>query len=104
MSADEVMAIILHLAQNMKEELTGTNLPPPVGTALQFFAFVAAGRGSHGGRGHPGRGGRGGRGLPNMCNACGSMDHMLSSCTASDDARLEWTVIVYDDDAGRLQY
>jgi hypothetical protein len=42
MSSDEVMAIILHLAQNMKEELPGTNLPAVVGTLPHFFAFVAA--------------------------------------------------------------
>jgi hypothetical protein len=52
MSADEVMASILHLAHNMNEDdapdtPTPHNSPPPIS------AFVVAGRGSHSGRGHP---------------------------------------------------
>jgi hypothetical protein len=64
LSADEVMASILHLAHNMDEddapETTTPNISPP-----PISAFVADGRGSHNGRGHPPRGPRGGRGLPN---------------------------------------
>jgi hypothetical protein len=92
MSLDEKMAIILHLAQNIDEELTYSNLPVPNGRAPLTFAFVAASRGSHTGRGHNNRGGRGGRGLPNKSNACGSVNHILSSCTLSDDALLKWTL------------
>jgi hypothetical protein len=40
----------------------------------------------------PPRGSRGGRSLPNKCSACGSMDHILSSCTALDDALPRWTI------------
>jgi hypothetical protein len=60
----------------------------PDGPALPISAFVAASRGSNTGRGHNHRGGRGGRGLPNKCSACGSVNHIMSSCTASDDALL----------------
>jgi hypothetical protein len=51
------MAIILHLAQNMKEELPGTDLTTPTGQAPPIFALKASSRGSHGGRGHIGCGG-----------------------------------------------
>jgi hypothetical protein len=91
LSADEVMANILHLAHNMDEEdapraTTPDTSPPPIS------AFVAASCGSHSGRGHPPRGIRGGRVFPNKCNACGSLDHIQSSCTAPDDALLRWTL------------
>jgi hypothetical protein len=91
LSAYEVMASILHLAHNMDEDdapdTTAPNISPP-----PITAFVAAGRGSHNGRGHPPRGPRGGRGLPNKCSASGSMDHILSSCSAPDDALMRWTI------------
>jgi hypothetical protein len=92
LSADEVMASILHLAHNMNEDdapdTTAPHISPP-----PISAFVVAGRGSHSGRGHPPRGPRGGRGLPTKCSACGSRDHILSSCTAPDDALfIRWTL------------
>jgi hypothetical protein len=93
LSADEVMAIITHFAQNMEEELPlsvdqAANPPTP---ASPIFAFVAARRNSCGGR-HNARGGRGGRApLPNKGNACGGLDHSLSSCTAPYDATMKWT-------------
>jgi hypothetical protein len=91
MSADEVMANILHLAHNTDEDdapgaTAPDTSPPPIA------AFVAAGRGSHNGRGQPPRGTRGGRGLPNKCNARGSLDHILSSCTTLDDDLVRWTL------------
>jgi hypothetical protein len=92
LSADEVMARILPLAHNMDEEASAPGAtaldtsPPPIS------AFVATGRGSHIGRGHPPRGPRGSRRLPNKCNACGSIDHIMSSCTAPSDALLKWTL------------
>jgi hypothetical protein len=85
------MAIILHLAHNMDEDdapdATAPHISPP-----PISAFVGADRGSHSGRGHPPRGPRGGRGLPTKCSACGSPDHILSSCTAPDDAVMRWTL------------
>jgi hypothetical protein len=92
MSADDAMASILHLAQNMEEELPGAYITAPNGPPSPTSAFVVVGRGSHGGRNNPPRGNRGGRGLPNKCSGCGSLDHILSSCTASDDALLKWTL------------
>jgi hypothetical protein len=92
MSADEVMANILHMAHNMDEEVHDPGLPAPDTSAPTIFAFVAAGRGSNNVRGHIPRGTRGGRGLPNKCSAFGSMTHIMSSCTASDDALLKWTL------------
>jgi hypothetical protein len=52
LSADEVMATILHMAHNIDEEdapgaTTPDTSPPPIST------FVATGRGSHGSRGQP---------------------------------------------------
>jgi hypothetical protein len=91
LSAHDVMANILHLAHNMDEDdapdatLPHISLPP-------ISAFVAACRGSHNGRGYPPRGPRSGRGLPTKCSASGSLDHILSSCTAPDDALLRWTL------------
>jgi hypothetical protein len=29
--------------------------------------------------------------MPNKCSWCGRLDHILLSCTASDDALLKWT-------------
>jgi hypothetical protein len=52
MSADEVMANILHLAHNMDEEASASGTPAPDTSPPPIFAFVAVGRGSHGGRGH----------------------------------------------------
>jgi hypothetical protein len=78
LSANELMANILHVAHNTDEDdapsaTAPDTSPPPIS------AFVAAGHGSHNGRGHPPCGTRGGRGLPNKCSACGRMDHILSS-------------------------
>jgi hypothetical protein len=85
------MASVLHLAHNMEDDAapgaTAPDAPP-----APISAFVAAGRGSHSGRGHPPRGPCGGRGLPNKCSACGVLDHIMSSCTALDDALLKWTL------------
>jgi hypothetical protein len=93
MSADEVMASILHLVQNMDEEVNAMGQPAPYTSApYDLSAFVAVGRGSNSGRGHIRRGTRGGRGLPNKCTACGSLNHVMSSCTATDDALLKWTL------------
>jgi hypothetical protein len=87
-SAVEVMVSILHLAQNMDEEVTAPGLSSPDTSAPPISAFVVVGRGSNNGRGHNSRGTRGGRGLPNKC----SLNHIMSSCTASDDALLKWTL------------
>jgi hypothetical protein len=54
--------------------------------------FVADGRGANSGRGNNSRGTRCSRGLPNKCGACGSLNHIMSSCTTSDDALLKWTL------------
>jgi hypothetical protein len=86
MSADEVMTNILHQARNMDEDAGAQSMPAHDTSPLPISAFVAAGRGSN-----P-RGSRGGRGLPNKCSACDSMDHIMSSCTAPDDAFLKWTL------------
>jgi hypothetical protein len=91
MSADDVMANILHLAHNMDEDNAPAatiphTSPPPIS------AFVAGGRGSHSGRCHPPRVPRSGRVLPTKCTAYGSPDHTLSSCTAPYDALLRWTL------------
>jgi hypothetical protein len=92
LSAGEVMANILHPAQNMDENPLDQAMPTTPCPAPPISAFVAAGRGSSSGRGHNPRGIRGGRGLPNKCSACGTLDHIMSSCTASDDALLKWTL------------
>jgi hypothetical protein len=77
----------------MEEILPGTYLPTPIGhQAPSISAFVAVGRESHGGLGHNGRGGCGGRGMPNKCSACGSLDHIMSSNTALDNALLKQTL------------
>jgi hypothetical protein len=91
LSADEVMANNLHMAHNMDEDdapgaITPDTSSPPIS------AFVAADRGSHNGRGHPPHGNRGARSLSNKCNACGSLDNILSSCSAPNDAILRWTL------------
>jgi hypothetical protein len=90
--ADEVMANILHLAHNMDDETPYHTQPSTGGPAPPISAFFAIGRGSNNGRGHNPRGMRGSRGLPNKCSACGSLDHIMSSCTAYDDALLKWTL------------
>jgi hypothetical protein len=91
MSSDEVMGSILHLAQNMEVELPPSVDPannPPIPTP-PIAAFVAAGRHSSGGR-YNARGGRGGQGpLPSKCSGCGGLDHIMSSCKASNYALLE---------------
>jgi hypothetical protein len=92
MSAYKVMANILHMAQKTDEKLLDSDMRAPAGPASPISAFVVAGRGSQSGRGRNNRGGRGGRGLPNKCSVCGGMDHILSSCTASDDAIFKWTL------------
>jgi hypothetical protein len=92
MSADEVMAIILHMAQNMDEELNDSSLTGRDSPAPPIYSFVAACRSSQSGLGHCSRGGRGCRGLANKCSACGSLNHLMSSCTASDEALLKWTL------------
>jgi hypothetical protein len=92
MSADEVMAILLHMAQNMDEDLNDSNLTSRDSPAPPIYSFVAACRSSQSGRGHNNRGGRGCRGLPNKCSACGSLNHLMSSCIASDEALLKWTL------------
>jgi hypothetical protein len=56
------------------------------GHVASISAFVAAGRGN------TIRYGRGGRGLSNKRSGCGSIDHILTSCTASDDALGKWTL------------
>jgi hypothetical protein len=90
--ADEVMANILNMAQNMDDNPPDPALPTSVGSAPPVYAFLAAFRGSNSGRGHSQRGTRGGCGLPNKCSACGSLDHIMSSCMASYDALLKWTM------------
>jgi hypothetical protein len=80
------------MAQNMDEEVSAPGLPAPDTLPPPIFAVVVAGRGSNSGRGHNPRGPRGGRGLPNKCGVCGGLDHIMSSCTAPDDALLKWTL------------
>jgi hypothetical protein len=95
-SADEGMAIILHLARNMEEDLplcVDFVIAPPCAHASVVFAFLADGRGPSRGRHHGTRSGRGGRGpLPNKCSACGGMDCILTTCRTSNDALLKWTL------------
>jgi hypothetical protein len=88
MSADEVMACILHMAHNMDEELRDPAFTILDAPAPRTCAFVAACRGFTNGRNHSRRGGRGGRGLAKKSNACGSLNNIMSSCTTSDDAIL----------------
>jgi hypothetical protein len=92
MSADEVMANILHLAQKMDEDAGAPSMPAPNTSPPPISSFVAACRGSHRGRGHNPRGPRGGRGRPYKCSACGSLDHIMSSYNAPDDALLKRTL------------
>jgi hypothetical protein len=84
LSADEMMANILHPANNMDEEVITPGLPAPDTSPPPTFAFVAAGRCSHIGRGHTPRGPRG-RGLPNKCRSCGSpeQEQMLLATRAA---------------------
>jgi hypothetical protein len=60
MSADEVMASILHLAHNMDDD-PAPDTPSPAASPPPISAFVAAGRGSQSGRGQPHRYPRGSR-------------------------------------------
>jgi hypothetical protein len=92
MSADEMMANILHIAQNTDEELPDPALTAHEGLAPPISTFVAACRGSSSGRGHNPRRTRGGHGLSNECSASCSLNHIMSSCTSSDDALLKWTL------------
>jgi hypothetical protein len=88
------MASILHVAQNMEEELplSVDQAPNPPALAPPIHAFVAVGRNSSGGR-YNARGGRDGHGpLPSKCSGCGGLDHIMSSCTSSSDAMLKWTL------------
>jgi hypothetical protein len=93
----------------MEEEFPYTEFRTLVGHASPVSAFVAAGRGPQGDRGHNNRGGRGGRGPSNKCNGFGILDHLISSCTTSDDILLKWTlakrksiVSKYDSPSGTL--
>jgi hypothetical protein len=86
------MASILHPAQNMDEDVAAPGQPAPNSFAPPIAAFVVAGRGSNSGCGRNPRGTRGGRGLPNKCSACDSLNHIVSSCKASDEALLKWTL------------
>jgi hypothetical protein len=95
LSADEVMANILHLAHNMDEEVSAPGAPAPDTSSPHIFAIVVARRGSHRSRGHNPRGPRGGRGQPNKTSACGSLDHIVSSYTAPNGALLKWTLFTY---------
>jgi hypothetical protein len=58
LSADEVMASILHLAHNIDDD-PAPDTPAPVASPPPISAFVASGRGSHSGRGYPHRNPRG---------------------------------------------
>jgi hypothetical protein len=89
LSADEVMASILHLAHNMDDE-PAPDTPAPVASPPPISAFVTAGRGSQSGQSQPHRHPRGS--LPNKCVACGSLNHLMSACTATDDAILKWNL------------
>jgi hypothetical protein len=89
LSADNVMASILYLAQNMEEELLPIDQIIKLCPTPPISMFVVAGRGQHGGHGEGGRGGCVGRVLPNKYSACGGLDHIMSSCTASDDTLMK---------------
>jgi hypothetical protein len=92
MSADGVIASILHLAQSMEKELHGSDLVAPDAPTPPISTFVANGRDRQGGRGPISGGGHGGRSLPKKCSACESLDNIMSSCTIYDDALLMWTL------------
>jgi hypothetical protein len=78
LSADEVVASILHMAQNMDKDVHAQGQPALDGYAPPISAFVGAACGSNNGRGHNPRGTRGGRGLPNKCSACDIFNHIKS--------------------------
>jgi hypothetical protein len=89
-----VIANILHLAENMDDDLPNSTLAAPDGPAPPISAFVITGRNLHGGRGPNTRGGHGGRGFTNKCSACGSLNHIiLSSYTSSYDALLKGDLV-----------
>jgi hypothetical protein len=90
LSADEVMANILHLAHNRDDD-PAPDTPAPVASPPPISAFVAAGRGSHIGRGQPHRNPCGSR-PSHKCGVCGSLNHLMSACTALDDAILKWNL------------
>jgi hypothetical protein len=92
LSANQVMANILHFAHNMDKEGSAHGAPAPETSPPPISAFVVVGRGSHSGRGQTPHGPRGGRGFPNKCTACASLDHIMSSCNSHDDALLRWTL------------
>jgi hypothetical protein len=77
LSADEVMAIILHLAQNMDEKLPAPAMLVYDGPTPLIFAFIVVGRGSTSGCGHNPRGTRGGRGMLNKCNVFDSLNYIV---------------------------
>jgi hypothetical protein len=89
LSADEVMANILHVAHSMDDD-PAPDTPAPVASPPPISAFVAAGCGSHSGRGQPHRNPRCSR--PNKCGVCGSLNNLMSACTAPDDAILKWNL------------
>jgi hypothetical protein len=89
LSADEVMASILHIAHNMDDD-RAPDTPAPIASLPPMSAFVDAGRGSHSGRGQPHRHPRGSR--PNRCGVCGSPNHLMSACNAPNDAILKWNL------------
>jgi hypothetical protein len=89
LSADEVMAIIIYLAHNMDDD-PAPDTPAPVASSPPIFAFVATGRDSRSGRGQPHCNPRGSR--PNKCGVCGSLNHLMSACTAPEDAILKWNL------------
>jgi hypothetical protein len=92
MSADEVMVSILHLAHNMDEGVAAPGLPPMTLPPLPSprLALLVAVRTTDAGK------------TPvalvaavaylTKFSACGSTNHILSSCTTSDDALLKWTL------------
>jgi hypothetical protein len=71
------MASILHLSQNMEDELLGCDMDARAAHAPPTLAFVVAHRDQHGGRGRSGHGGRGDRGMSNQCSALGSCNYIV---------------------------
>jgi hypothetical protein len=87
--ADEVMANILHLAENMDEDVATpgqqalTALPLSSAPLSMLVAVPIADAGTT----HVAL-----AVVPNKCSACGSLNHILSSGAASDEALLKWTL------------